>query len=124
MGCYSSSEQAHSNPSIMTPSRARVPANPAVLGLIGNTPPIEVTRLDRRPCRLFVKLENQNPGGSIKDLIALTMIEAAEQDGRLKAGGTVVEATTAIPVSVLCRPRAPRASACCGAASGGRRGRR
>lgn len=106
----------------MTPSRARVPANAAVLGLIGNTPPIEVTRLDRRPCRLFVKLEN--PGGSIKDLIALTMIEAAEQDGRLKAGGTVVEATAATPVSVLCRPRAPRASACCGAASGGRRGRR
>lgn len=67
--------------------------DPAVLGLIGNTPLIEITRLDTGPCRLFVKLENQNPGGSIKDRIALTMIEAAEQDGRLKPGGTVVEAT-------------------------------
>jgi cystathionine beta-synthase len=67
--------------------------DPAILGLIGNTPLIEITRLDTGRCRLFVKLENQNPGGSIKDRIALTMIEAAEQDGRLKPGGTVVEAT-------------------------------
>jgi cystathionine beta-synthase len=67
--------------------------DPAILSLIGNTPLIEITRLDTGRCRLFVKLENQNPGGSIKDRIALTMIEAAEQDGRLKPGGTVVEAT-------------------------------
>jgi cystathionine beta-synthase len=67
--------------------------DPAILGLIGNTPLIGISRLDTGRCRLFVKLENQNPGGSIKDRIALTMIEAAEQDGRLKPGGTVVEAT-------------------------------
>jgi len=64
-----------------------------VLELIGNTPLVEVTRLDRGPCRLFLKLENQNPGGSIKDRIALAMVEAAERDGRLKPGGTIVEAT-------------------------------
>jgi cystathionine beta-synthase len=65
----------------------------AVLGLIGNTPMVEATRLDTGPCRLFLKLENQNPGGSIKDRIGLSMIEAAERDGRLKPGGTIVEAT-------------------------------
>jgi cystathionine beta-synthase len=66
---------------------------PAVLALIGQTPLIEVTRFDTGPCRLFLKLESQNPGGSIKDRVGLAMIEAAEKDGRLKPGGTVVEAT-------------------------------
>src|SRR3954468_10391917 len=66
---------------------------PAVLKLIGNTPLVRVTRFDTGPCTLFLKLESQNPGGSIKDRIGLSMIEAAERDGRLKAGGTVVEAT-------------------------------
>jgi cystathionine beta-synthase len=66
---------------------------PAVLGLIGNTPLIELTRFDTGPCRLFVKLENQNPAGSIKDRIGLAMVEAAERDGRLKPGGILVEAT-------------------------------
>jgi cystathionine beta-synthase len=64
-----------------------------VLEMIGKTPLVEVTRLDVGSCRLFLKLENQNPGGSIKDRIALSMIEAAERDGRLKPGGTLVEAT-------------------------------
>jgi cystathionine beta-synthase len=64
-----------------------------VLSLIGNTPLVEVTKLDTGPCRLFLKLESQNPGGSIKDRIGLSMIEAAERDGRLKPGGTIVEAT-------------------------------
>jgi cystathionine beta-synthase len=66
---------------------------PGVLDLIGRTPLVEVTRLERGPCRLFLKLENQNPAGSIKDRIALTMIGAAEADGRLQPGGTLVEAT-------------------------------
>ncbi|MBV9657102.1 MAG: cystathionine beta-synthase [Verrucomicrobia bacterium] len=66
---------------------------PAVLKLIGNTPLVEITRLDTGLCRLFVKLENQNPTGSIKDRVALAMIEAAERDHRLQPGGTVVEAT-------------------------------
>ncbi len=64
-----------------------------VLDLIGNTPIVELRQIDTGPCRLFVKLENQNPGGSIKDRIGLSMIEAAERDGRLKPGGTIVEAT-------------------------------
>ncbi len=65
----------------------------SVLEMIGNTPMLELTRLDTGPCRLFVKLENQNPAGSIKDRIGLSMIEAAERDGRLKPGGVLVEAT-------------------------------
>jgi cystathionine beta-synthase len=65
----------------------------SVLDLIGETPLIEVTRIDRGPCRLFLKLESANPSGSIKDRPARTMIEAAEADGRLKPGGTIVEAT-------------------------------
>lgn len=64
-----------------------------VLESIGNTPLIEVSRMDTGPCRLFLKLENQNPGGSIKDRIGRSMIQAAEQDGRLKPGGAIIEAT-------------------------------
>lgn len=73
-------------PVLARPSRS-------LLELIGKTPMVEVTRLDTGPCRLFLKLENQNPGGSIKDRIALEMIEAAEKEGWLKPGGTIVEAT-------------------------------
>jgi cystathionine beta-synthase len=65
----------------------------SALDLIGNTPLVELTRLDAGPCRLFAKLESQNPGGSIKDRIGLSMIEAAEKSGKLKPGGTIVEAT-------------------------------
>src|SRR5438477_4419730 len=66
---------------------------PAILSLIGETPLVEITRMDTGPCQLFVKLENQNPTGSIKDRIALSMIEAAEEEGKLEPGGTVIEAT-------------------------------
>ena len=66
---------------------------PAILSLIGDTPLVEITRIDTGPCQLFVKLESQNPTGSIKDRVALAMIEAAEHDGKLKPGGTVIEAT-------------------------------
>jgi len=66
---------------------------PAVFSLIGNTPLVEVTRIDTGPCRLFLKLESQNPGGSIKDRIGRAMIEAAEADGSLRPGGVVLEAT-------------------------------
>ncbi|SLM63297.1 MULTISPECIES: pyridoxal-phosphate dependent enzyme [Dickeya] len=65
----------------------------SVLTLIGNTPLLELTQLDTGPCRLFAKLENQNPGGSIKDRVALSMIEAAERQGKLPPGGTLIEAT-------------------------------
>ena len=66
---------------------------PGLLSLIGNTPLVEVTKLDTGLCRLFLKLESANPGGSIKDRPALSMIEAAERESRLKPGGTIVEAT-------------------------------
>jgi cystathionine beta-synthase len=66
---------------------------PSILALIGDTPLVEITRLDTGLCQLFLKLENYNPSGSIKDRIALSMIEAAERDGRLQPGGTIVEAT-------------------------------
>jgi len=65
----------------------------SALDLIGNTPMVELTHFETGPCRLFVKLESQNPGGSIKDRIGKSMIEAAEKDGRLKPGGTIIEAT-------------------------------
>ena len=64
-----------------------------VLAAIGNTPMVELTRFDTGPCRLYVKLENQNPTGSIKDRIALSLIEAAEREGKIKPGGTLIEAT-------------------------------
>jgi cystathionine beta-synthase len=63
------------------------------LEMIGRTPLLAVRRLDAGPCQLFLKLENQNPGGSIKDRVGLYLIEAAERDGRLKPGGTLFEAT-------------------------------
>ena len=64
-----------------------------VLEMIGNTPLMAVRRLDTGPCELFLKLENQNPGGSIKDRIGLYLIKGAEQSGRLAPGGTLIEAT-------------------------------
>jgi cystathionine beta-synthase len=64
-----------------------------VLDLIGNTPMLELTRLDCAHSHLFLKLESQNPGGSIKDRIGRSMIEAAEREGRIAPGGTLIEAT-------------------------------
>jgi len=72
---------------------AAPPPAASALELIGRTPMLELTDFDAGPCRLFVKLESANPGGSIKDRIALSMIEAAEADGSLQPGGALVEAT-------------------------------
>ncbi len=69
------------------------PVYAGVLEMIGRTPMIEVTKLDTGLCRLFLKLESMNPGNSIKDRIAVSMIDQAEKDGRLKPGGHIVEAT-------------------------------
>jgi cystathionine beta-synthase len=73
-------------------SRLRQPLS-SVLDLIGDTPIVELTRFDTGHCQLFVKLESQNPGGSIKDRIALSMVADAEHTGKLGPGGTIVEAT-------------------------------
>lgn len=89
------------------------PARPVsgLQSLIGATPMVKATRLDAGCCELFLKLESQNPGGSIKDRMASAMIEAAEQSGALKAGGTIVEATagnTGIALAMVAAARGYR----------------
>jgi len=79
-------------PDARTTTRLR-PPYASVLDLIGETPVVELTKFDTGRCRLFIKLESQNPGGSIKDRIALSMIADAERYGRLAPGGAIVEAT-------------------------------
>jgi cystathionine beta-synthase len=70
------------------------PAIPTtVLELIGNTPIVELQGFDTGLCRVFLKLECNNPGGSIKDRMALAMVMAAERSGELQPGSTIVEAT-------------------------------
>ena len=67
----------------------------SMLELIGNTPLVRLDRIGRDlACHLLAKLELLNPGGSVKDRPALTMIDAAERDGRLRPGGTIVEPTS------------------------------
>jgi len=69
-------------------------ADPAVLSLIGNTPLVRLDAASRATgCEIFGKAEFLNPGGSIKDRTALGLIRAAERDGRLRPGGTIVEGT-------------------------------
>ena len=65
----------------------------SVFDTIGNTPLIQLSQIDTGVCQLFLKLENQNPGGSIKDRIGLSMINAAEKEGKIKPGSTIIEAT-------------------------------
>lgn len=82
-----------------------------VLDTIGNTPMVEVTAFDAGPCRLFLKLENQNPGGSIKDRPALSMVEAAERQGAIRPGGTLIEATagnTGLGLALVARQKGYR----------------
>lgn len=81
------------------------------LALIGNTPMFQAVDLDTGPCELFLKMENRNPGGSIKDRIALSMIAAAEEDGSLKPGGTIIEATagnTGLGLALVARTKGYR----------------
>ena len=65
-----------------------------ILQTIGNTPHVRVNRLFGTGAEVWIKQERANPGGSIKDRIALAMVEAAEQSGALKPGGTIVEPTS------------------------------
>jgi cysteine synthase len=84
-----------------------VPAARSVLDLIGNTPLVEVSQLSPNPrVRILAKLEGQNPGGSVKDRIAKCMIEAAEADGTLSPGQTILEPSsgnTGIGLALVCR---------------------
>lgn len=70
-----------------------MPVLHSISELIGQTPLLQLHKLDTGPCSLFLKLENQNPGGSIKDRVALSMINEAERLGHLQPGGTIIEAT-------------------------------
>ncbi|AVY67947.1 pyridoxal-phosphate dependent enzyme [Xanthomonas translucens] len=65
----------------------------SVLDLIGDTPIVKASKLDTGVCELYLKLESANPGGSIKDRIGLSMIEAAERRGELKPGAVLIEGT-------------------------------
>jgi len=65
----------------------------SVIDLIGSTPIVRINHMDTGPCDLYIKLESQNPGGSIKDRIGLKMIEDAEQAGLITPGDTLVEGT-------------------------------
>jgi [CysO sulfur-carrier protein]-thiocarboxylate-dependent cysteine synthase len=79
----------------------------SILDTIGNTPLVEVSQLSPNPrVRILAKLEGQNPGGSVKDRIALSMVEAAEADGVLKPGQTILEPSsgnTGIGLAMVCR---------------------
>jgi cysteine synthase A len=97
----------------LPPLSAHPLAFSSLLDLISDTPLIEIQRLGREQprARVWGKLESANPGGSVKDRICLAMIEAAEQSGQLKAGGTVVEPTsgnTGIGLALVCACRGYR----------------
>lgn len=69
--------------------------NKDILSLIGNTPLVRINRLrSNDDAEIWAKLEGFNPGGSVKDRIALSMIETAEREGKLKPGGTIIEPTS------------------------------
>lgn len=90
--------------SLITSNELRVYDN--ILEAIGKTPLVRLNRIGRGiPCPIYAKLEFMNPGGSVKDRIGLTMIAEAEQNGRLKPGGTVVESTsgnTGVGLAIAC----------------------
>ena len=66
-----------------------------VLGLIGHTPLVKLNRITKGlKATVLAKMESLNPGYSVKDRIGVAMIEAAEREGTLRAGGTVIEATS------------------------------
>ena len=77
------------------PESAQLRVYDNILGTIGHTPLVRLAKLGRGlPVPLYAKVEFFNPGGSVKDRIGVTIIDAAERQGRLKAGGTIVEATS------------------------------
>jgi [CysO sulfur-carrier protein]-thiocarboxylate-dependent cysteine synthase len=91
------------------PLGPRLPVRANVLDLIGETPMVELTALSPNPAvRIVAKLEGQNPGGSVKDRIARAMIEAAEADGSLVPGQTILEPSsgnTGIALAMIARMR-------------------
>ena len=61
-----------------------------LLEMVGNTPVVKINNIDTGPCELYVKLENLNPGGSIKDRVGIKIIEEAEKSGALKSGALLL----------------------------------
>ena len=82
---------------------------PSVIDMIGNTPIVDVSALSPNPeARILLKLEGQNPGGSVKDRIARSMVLAAEADGTLTSGATIIEPSsgnTGIALAMIARSR-------------------
>ena len=83
-----------------------------IADLVGNTPLVKLSSVTRDPvgiaCTVLAKIEYMNPGGSVKDRIALRMVEAAEQSGELKPGGTIVEPTsgnTGVGLAIVAQKR-------------------
>ena len=77
----------------------------SILDTVGNTPVVRINNIAPPGVELFAKLEAFNPLGSVKDRLALGVIEAAERDGSLKPGQTVIEATsgnTGIGLAMVC----------------------
>lgn len=91
----------------------RATADTKILDLIGNTPLVKLTKIARDvPANIYAKLEMYNPSGSVKDRLALGLIEDAENRGRLKPGGTVIEVTsgnTGVAVAMVCAIKGYRA---------------
>ena len=87
-------------------AQPHIPARSGMLALIGNTPLVELRKLHTgRRVKVFAKLESRNPGGSVKDRIALSMIEGAERRGQLQPGRIVLEPTsgnTGIGLAIVC----------------------
>ena len=82
-----------------------------ILGTIGNTPVVRVNRIAPAGRTIYVKIEFFNPGGSVKDRLAIAMIDDAEQRGLLKPGQTVVEPTsgnTGIALAMVCATKGYR----------------
>jgi cysteine synthase B len=79
----------------------------SVLDLIGNTPLVDISRLSPNPrVQIYAKLEGANPGGSVKDRAALSMVEEAEKEGRLAPGQTIIESSsgnTGIALAMIAR---------------------
>jgi len=93
--CPAGSARVNGGASFRGPVPDRDRARESVLDLVGRTPLIPLRRVAHGvPYRVLVKLEFLNPGGSVKDRIGTFMVDAAEKDGRLKPGGTIVEATS------------------------------
>lgn len=77
----------------------------SILDTIGNTPVIKINNLSTNDCRIYVKAEYFNPASSVKDRLAVNIIEEAEREGHLSKGQTVVEATsgnTGIGLAMVC----------------------